>query len=359
MLAALSLARRGLGRVWPNPAVGCVIVRDGRVVGRGWTQTGGRPHAETEALVRAGSQARSATVYVSLEPCCHHGRTPPCTDALIAAGVGRVVAAIKDPDPRVDGAGLAALEKAGIATEVGLCADEARALNQGFFLRLAAGRPMVTLKTATTLDGRIATHRGESRWITGDLSRARAHLLRASHDAVMVGVGTAIADDPVLTCRLPGLSKHSPVRIVVDPRLRLPLTSRLVAGAREAPTWILTLGESERERRAAFVECGVEVLDVPGGPEHVMDLTAALRLLGRRGLNHVLVEGGAQLAGSLMRAKLVDRIVWFRAPRMMGGDGVPAAAAFGVDALADTAGFVRVTVGPVGDDVVEIYARRD
>lgn len=359
MLAALSLARRGLGRVWPNPAVGCVIVRDGRVVGRGWTQSGGRPHAETEALARAGSQAQGATVYVSLEPCCHHGHTPPCTDALIAAGVGRVVAAIKDPDPRVDGAGFAALEQAGVAIEVGLCADDAQELNRGFFLRLSADRPMVTLKMATTLDGRIATHRGESRWITGDLARARSHLLRASHDAIMVGVGTAIADDPVLTCRLPGLTERSPVRIVVDPRLRLPLTSRLVATARDAPTWILALGESDRSRRSAFVDCGVEVLDVSGGPEHLMDLTVALRLLGERGLNHVLVEGGAQLSGSLLRAKLVDRLIWFRAPTVMGGDGVPAAVAFGVDALADAANFVPLAVTPVGNDVMEIYARRD
>src|SRR5579862_7078692 len=213
MRGALSLARRGLGNTWPNPAVGCVLVREGRVVGRGWTQPGGRPHAETEALARAGRAARGATAYVTLEPCCHHGRTPPCADALIAAGLSRVVAAIEDPDPRVAGGGLARLRAAGLDVESGLCAAEAAEINAGFLSRLRLGRPLVTLKLATSLDGRIATASGESRWITGGPARERAHLLRATHDAILVGTDTVIADNPELTCRLPGLAGHSPVRV--------------------------------------------------------------------------------------------------------------------------------------------------
>ena len=232
---AIRLAMNGRGAVEPNPMVGCVIVKDGRVVGRGWTQPGGRPHAETEALRRAGAAATGATAYVSLEPCSHHGRTPPCAEALIAAGIARVVAAGEDPDPRVSGSGLARLRQAGIAIETGLCAEEAAELNAGFLCRVTKGRPLVTLKLATSLDGRIATATGQSRWITGPAARERAHLLRATHDAVLVGTGTALADDPLLTCRLPGLEHRSPVRIALDRTLRLPATLRLFAGARETP----------------------------------------------------------------------------------------------------------------------------
>src|SRR5689334_20006331 len=213
MRAALALARRGLGTVWPNPAVGCVIVSDGRVVGRGWTQPGGRPHGETEALRRAGEAARRATAYVSLEPCCHWGKTPPCVDALIAAGVRRVVVALEDPDPRVAGRGIARLRDAGVEVETGVCTEEAAEINAGFFCRLRLGRPLVTLKLATSLDGRIATRSGESQWITGPPARERSHLLRATHDAILVGTETVIADDPQLTCRLPGLADRSPVRV--------------------------------------------------------------------------------------------------------------------------------------------------
>src|SRR5579872_5958594 len=239
MKTALALARRGLGLVWPNPSVGCVIVMEGRVIGRGWTRPGGRPHGETEALSQAGEAARGATAYVSLEPCCHWGKTPPCTDALVAAGITRVVVPIEDPDPRVQGQGVARLKAAGIKVDVGLCAAEAAEVNAGFFLRMKEGRPLLTLKLATSRDGRIATRGQESQWITGPLSRARAHLLRATHDAVMVGSNTVLVDDPLLTCRLPGLEERSPVRIVVDGRLRVPLTARVVAEARRAPTWFM------------------------------------------------------------------------------------------------------------------------
>src|SRR5712691_553149 len=241
MRAALALARRGLGNVWPNPAVGCVIARNSKVVGRGWTQPGGRPHAETEALARAGGAAQGATAYVTLEPCSHWGRTPPCADALIAAAVGRVVVAIEDSDPRVAGGGLARLRAAGIAVETGLGAADAAEINAGFLQRVRLGRPLVTLKLATSLDGRIATAAGESRWITGPAARDHAHLLRATHDAILVGTGTVLADDPQLTCRLPGLAGCSPVRVVLDRQLRIPPGADIIAEARQVPTWLVTL----------------------------------------------------------------------------------------------------------------------
>ena len=357
MKAALTLARRGLGMVWPNPTVGCVIVRDGHVIARGWTQQGGRPHGETEALARAGAAARGATAYVSLEPCCHWGKTPPCTDALIGAGIARVLVPIEDPDPRVSGRGIARLREAGIAVETGLCAAAAAELNAGFFLRLATGRPLTTLKLATTLDGQLATSTGESRWITGERARDRAHLLRASHDAVMIGSNTVLSDDPLLTCRLPGLDDWSPVRVVVDSRLRVPLTARVVAEARRVPTWFITLRHGDAARREAFRSCGVELIEVPATPDHTVDMAAAFQELGRRGLTRVLVEGGATLAAVLLRAVLVDRLAWFHAPSLIGGDGIPAVAPLGITNLEDAPRFERLSLEPVGDDVLEILRK--
>jgi diaminohydroxyphosphoribosylaminopyrimidine deaminase/5-amino-6-(5-phosphoribosylamino)uracil reductase len=357
MQLALTLGRRGQGRTWPNPAVGAVVVKDGVVVGRGWTQPGGRPHGETEALARAGDAARGATAYVSLEPCCHWGKTPPCTDALIAAGVARVVVPIEDPDPRVSGEGIARLRAGGIVVETGICAAEATELNAGFLLRMREGRPLVTLKLATTLDGRLATHSGESRWITGQLARDRAHALRASNDAVMVGSNTAIIDDPLLTCRLPGLAHRSPVRVIVDSRLRLPLTARVVAEARQVPTWIVTLRDGDALRQEAFRDCGVELVEVGADGAAGISMTEAMQALGARGLTRILVEGGAMLAASLLRAGLIDRLAWFRAPRVIGGDGVPAVAAFGVEQLVASPGFERVALQEIGEDVLETYRR--
>ncbi|MBF0168366.1 MAG: bifunctional diaminohydroxyphosphoribosylaminopyrimidine deaminase/5-amino-6-(5-phosphoribosylamino)uracil reductase RibD [Alphaproteobacteria bacterium] len=357
MRAALGLARRALGRVWPNPAVGCVLVKDKRVVGRGWTQPGGRPHAETEALAFAGAEAEGATAYVTLEPCSHHGKTPPCALALIEAGIRRVVVALEDPDPRVSGRGLDLLEKAGIKVDVGLLEDEAGTLNAGFFSRVQKHRPLVTLKLATTLDGRIATHGGESRWITGSQARQAAHLLRASHDAVMVGAGTALADDPLLTCRLPGLEQASPVRIVMDGRLRTPLTSALVKSARSHPFWLITLEQGPKPRHKVFEEAGVRLIDVPPDEGGSPDLKAAFRKLGDAGLTRVLVEGGAHLAAALLRTDLVDRLVWFHAPGIMGSDGIAALAAFGVDRLDAMPRFKRLGVRALGDDIEEVYER--
>ncbi|MFC5315929.1 bifunctional diaminohydroxyphosphoribosylaminopyrimidine deaminase/5-amino-6-(5-phosphoribosylamino)uracil reductase RibD [Azospirillum rugosum] len=358
MRAALALASRGLGNTWPNPAVGCVIVRDGVVVGRGWTQPGGRPHAETEALARAGEAARGATAYVTLEPCNHYGKTPPCALALVEAGVARVVVACGDPDPRVAGGGLERLRAAGIAVTTGVLEDEAWALNEGFFRRIQDDRPLYTLKAATTLDGRIATHNGVSQWITGPTARAWGHRLRATHDAIMVGIRTALADDPELTCRLPGLTHRSPVRIVVDSRLRLPLTGKLAASARAVPTWVIAREDVDGPRLAAFDDCGLSVIRVPADSAGLPDLVKASAALAGRGLTRVLVEGGATLSASLLRAGLVDRLEWFRAASVMGGDGLPAVHGFGVDSLDRMALFRRVAVRRAGDDLEESYVRR-
>ena len=355
MGAALALARRGVGNCWPNPAVGCVVVRDGRVVGRAVTAPGGRPHAEPLALAMAGAAARGATAYVTLEPCCHHGRTPPCTEALIEAGVARVVVATQDCDPRVNGQGIARLRAAGIAVEVGVLGAEAEDVNAGFFTRIRVGRPLVTLKLAATLDGRIATHGGESQWITGEAARRAAHALRGRNDAVMVGVGTVLTDNPDLTCRIAGFRPTPLVRVVADSHLRTRLTQRLVATARETPTWMLTRPDADAERRRALTAAGVQVLPVApadAGAGLGVDLATGLRALAARGITRLLVEGGAQLAAALLRADLVDRVAWFHAPTIMGADGWPAAQAFGVASLAAMPRFVREAARPVGADVL-------
>ncbi len=354
MAAALVLARRGLGQVAPNPAVGCILVHDDRVVGRGWTQPGGRPHAETEALRRAGDHARGATAYVTLEPCAHHGRTGPCAAALAAAGVARVVVATVDPDPRVSGRGLARLAAAGVATTLGVLEAEAQALNAGFFERLG-GRPMVTLKLATSLDGRIATQHGDSQWITGPAARARAHLLRADHDAILVGVGTAIADDPSLTCRLPGLQGRSPIRVVADGRLRLPLTHQLVRTAGTVPTIMLAIQGTDPDRVAAFAAAGATVLAVAADAAGHPAPRPALAALAARGVTRLLVEGGGRIAASLLGAGLVDRLIWFRGALVIGGEGRPAVAALGLDRLAEARRFQLEGVARLGDDLVESY----
>ncbi len=305
----------------------------------------------------AGQAARGATVYVTLEPCAHHGKTPPCAEALIKAGIARVVVAVSDPDERVAGKGVEMLTAAGIKVVEGMLEDEAAEINAGFFLRVTEGRPLVTLKLASTLDGRIATHSGESKWITGEGARAAAHMLRAETDVIMVGSGTALHDDPDLTCRLGGLAERSPVRVVVDGRLRLPLTSRLVSSANDIPTWVITLENNDSSRRAAFEEAGIDLIEVSAGADGAIDLELALGALGDSGVTRVLVEGGAHLAAALLRADLVDRLVWFRAPRMMGGDGLAAAVAFGVDHLAQTPRFERMDHRPVGEDLMETYIR--
>ena len=356
MRAALTLAARGLGRVAPNPTVGCIIVKDGRVVGRGWTQPGGRPHAETEALKQAGEAAAGATVYVTLEPCAHHGRTPPCAEALVAAGVARVVAALEDPDTRVAGRGMEILRHAGIATEIGLCRTQAERLNAGFLKRVIKGQPLVVLKLATSLDGKIATHSGHSQWITGPLARRRAHLLRSRADAILVGSGTAVFDNPRLDVRLPGLEDRSPLRVVVDGRLRLPLTHDLVARAGEVPTLLVTHDGNPRERLWAYEDSGVEVVQVETDADGHVSLDATLSYLGGRGITRLLVEGGGHLAASLLRAGLVDRLAWFQAPVVIGGDGVAAVSGFGVDRLDEAPKFLQSAMTQLGRDRIDIFS---
>ncbi|WP_235907562.1 bifunctional diaminohydroxyphosphoribosylaminopyrimidine deaminase/5-amino-6-(5-phosphoribosylamino)uracil reductase RibD [Siccirubricoccus phaeus] len=358
MRAALAVARRGLGNTWPNPAVGCVLVKDGQVVGRGWTQPGGRPHAETQALDRAGEAARGATAYVTLEPCSHWGRTPPCCDALIRAGVRRVVVAAGDPDPRVDGRGLARLREAGVIVELGLGRAEAEALNAGFARRITRGLPLVTLKLATTLDGRIATATGESQWITGPEARRAAHAIRARHDAILVGSGTVLADDPELTCRIPGMSRVKLARVVADSRLRTPLGAKLVTTARLVPTWIATRTGQKPAALAPYQEAGVEILPVRR-ERRGLDLAALLGALAQRGITRVMAEGGAGLAAALLRARLVQRLAWFHAPGIMGGDGLPAVQPLPLDLLSAMPRFRRISSRPVGADWLSEYVSEE
>ena len=358
MRTALRLAQRGLGNVWPNPAVGCILVRDGVVVGRGWTQPGGRPHAETEALRRAAGRARGATAYVSLEPCAHEGATPPCADALVAAGISRAVVALKDPDARVDGRGLDRLRRAGIAVDTPLLADEAQDLNLGFFLRNTERRPLFTLKLASSLDGRIATSTGNSRWITGEAARAVAHGLRASHDAILIGSNTAIADAPSLTCRLPGMARRSPVRIIADGRLRLPTESPLVKTANETATWVLTSPAADRQRCRLLQERGIRIIEVSAGPDGGLSPPAMALALGDLRLTRVLIEGGGRLAAAFLAEQLIDRMVWMRAPMLIGGDGLAAVAGLGVDALGEAPAFECTDVRRLAPDVLANYVRR-
>ena len=354
MRAALALARRNLGSTWPNPSVGCVVVRDGRVVGRGVTAPGGRPHAEVLALAMAGEAARGATAYVTLEPCSHNGLTPPCADALIAAGLARVVVACGDPDTRVSGRGLARLRMAEIVVTEGVLALEAEALQRGFLTRVRLGRPMVTLKLASTLDGRIATATGESQWITGPEARRTAHALRGTHDAVMAGIGTVRADNPALTCRIPGFRTRPLVRVVVDTNLSIDPAAQLLITAAESPTWVLHREGAETARLDGIP--GLHLVAVPGGDRRV-DLPAALSSLGTAGLTRVLVEGGAALAAGLLQAGLVDRVAWFHAPGLMGGDGLAAVQAFGVNGLADMPRFRRAGMQVSGPDMLTTFER--
>lgn len=316
MAGALRLARRGLYTAHPNPRVGCVLVRDGRVVGEGWHRRTGEAHAEVNALEAAGEAARGSTAYVTLEPCSHHGRTPPCVDALIRAGVRRVVAAMRDPNPKVDGNGLDRLRAAGIEAGAGLMAAQAAALNEGFVSRVARGRPFVRLKLAASLDGRTAMASGESRWISGDASRADVQRLRAAAGAVLTGAGTVAADDPLLTVREPSLDTggRQPLRAVLDSGLRVPPSAALLGAPGNTVIYCLDDGG-----RAALEAAGAEVVRL-GGRDGRTDPAAALADLAGRGINDVLVESGPTLAGSLLDAGLVDELVIYLAPHIMGSE---------------------------------------
>lgn len=359
MRMALRLAERGLGRVAPNPAVGCLLVNEGRIVGRGWTQPGGRPHAEPMALAQAGPLASGATAYVTLEPCAHHGNTPPCAEALIEAGVARVVAALEDPDKRVNGKGIALLREAGVEVMENVCANEAIYLNAGFILTRTQSRPLVTLKMATSLDGRIATTTGDSKWITGRISRRYSHMLRAQNDAIMIGVGTALVDDPELTCRIHGLEQYSPVRIIADSRLRLPLTSKLVKTAKSAPLWILTIPGNDRDRQQAFEDLGVRIIEVPAEASGLPDMRIGLKEFAAQGITRILAEGGSHLLATLIKDELADRLMWFRANKIIGGDGIPALQSIGLKHLDDAPEIRLLEERRLGEDLLESYFLRN
>jgi len=325
MQLALTLGRRGQGRTWPNPAVGAVAVKDGIVVGRGWTQPGGRPHAEPVALTHAGEAARGATLYVTLEPCSHVGKSPPCADAIIAAGIARVVSAIEDPNPEVAGQGHARLRAAGIAVDIGLGAAEAAHDHAGHFRRVRDKRPHVILKLAVSADDKIAAAGHRPVAISGEAAKARVHLLRAQCDAILVGIGTALADDPLLTCRLPGMEARSPVRVVLDPRLRIQGTSRLVQSARETPLWVVASELAEAPAAMKLGAAGAQVIRLaPSKTSLGLDLAAVLHALADKGITRLLVEGGARVASSFVAAGLVDEVWLLRGPDPIGADGVAA-----------------------------------
>jgi diaminohydroxyphosphoribosylaminopyrimidine deaminase/5-amino-6-(5-phosphoribosylamino)uracil reductase len=360
MALALTLGRRGLGNVWPNPAVGAIVVgrgHDGPVVlGRGWTQPGGRPHAETEALGHAGTAARGATLYVTLEPCSHHGKTPPCADAIIAAGVARVVCALEDANPEVGGRGLARLREAGILVDVGICAADARRAHAGHLRRMRDGRPHVMLKLALSADEKVGLAGRRPAAITGEAARERVHRLRAASDAILIGIGTALADDPLLTCRLPGLARHSPVRVVLDGNLRLPVLSRLVQSADETPVWVFAGSTAPVAGESALRAAGVEVLRVARADER-LDLPQVLQALAARGITRLMVEGGSTTAAAFVAADLVDEAVLFRGPPIIGPGGIDALAGMSLTTLTQSPRLVLRGAEPVGLDVVESYER--
>ena len=357
MAAALRLGRRNFGLTAPNPCVAALIVRDGVVAGRGVTAPGGRPHAEPLAIAEAGEAARGATMYVTLEPCSHHGQTPPCAEAIVAAGLGRVVCALEDPDKRVAGRGLALLRAAGIAVEVGVGAEQARRDHRGHILRVTAGRPMAALKLALTADGYAAGDEHDPRLaITGEASNNAVQVMRSLHDAIMVGLGTARDDDPLLTVRLPGVTQK-PLRVVLDAALRLPLNSRLVATAGEFPTLVIATAAAPAEREAALAAKGVETARVAADPQGGVDLAAALEALAARGVTRVFSEGGPRVAARLIGLGLADEVALFSAVKPLGRPGRAGLDPAGWAALADPKRYRPLTAETYGTDVLRRWER--
>ena len=359
MQLALTLGRRGQGRTWPNPAVGAVVVKDGVIVGRGWTQPGGRPHAEPVALARAGEAARGATLYVTLEPCSHVGKSPPCADAIIAAGIARVVSAIEDPNPEVAGQGHARLRAAGITVDIGLGAMEAAHDHAGHFRRIRYKRPQVILKLAVSSDDKIGAAGRKPIAISGEAAKARVHLLRAQCDAILVGIGTVRADDPLLTCRLPGMEARSPVRVVLDRALRISGTSRLVHSARTTPLWVMTSGLSDAPAAMKLEAAGAQVVRVPttSTPPPGLDLLGVLHALAERGITRLLVEGGARVASSFVAAGLIDEVWLLRGPDPIGADGIAALDALPLSAITGSPTFKVRASETLQNDTLTIYER--
>lgn len=356
MRYALRVGRRGQGQAWPNPAVGCVLVRDGRVIALGHTAQGGRPHAERAALDMAGPLAKGTTAYVTLEPCAHHGQTPPCAQGLINAGITRVVIATQDPDSRVNGQGVQMLQTAGIEVVTGTLEDEARRDLSGFFQKITMGRPSVTLKLATSLDGRIATASGESQWITGAQARKEVHHLRLCHDAVMVGAGTARADDPQLTVRGMG-NIPQPVRVVLSRKLDLPFPSALAQSMDQAALWLMHGREAGDEMRAQWQEVGAKCIEC-AAPNGRLDVLGVLKQLGNEGLTSVFCEGGGTLAASLLGEDLVDDLIVYHGPITLGAEGWPAVGALGLETLAEAPRFALVDHKAIGADTVSYWRRQ-
>jgi diaminohydroxyphosphoribosylaminopyrimidine deaminase/5-amino-6-(5-phosphoribosylamino)uracil reductase len=357
MQLALALGRRGQGRTWPNPAVGAVVVKDGVIVGRGWTQPGGRPHAEPEALGRAGESARGATLYVTLEPCSHLGKSPSCADVVIAAGIARVVSAVEDPNPEVAGKGHARLRAAGIAVDIGLCGAEAAHDHAGHFRRISDKRPHVILKLAVSTDDKIGAAGGKPAAITGDVAKSHVHLLRAQCDAILVGIGTVRADDPLLTCRLPGMEVRSPVRVVLDRALRLSGASRLVHSARRTPLWVVTSELAEASAATKLGAAGAQVIRVRPSTGSGLDLAAVLHALADWGITRLMVEGGAKVASSFVSAGLVDEIWLLRGSQAIGADGIAALDALPLTAITQSPRFSARASENLGSDTLTIYGR--
>jgi diaminohydroxyphosphoribosylaminopyrimidine deaminase/5-amino-6-(5-phosphoribosylamino)uracil reductase len=356
MRLALALGRRNLGRTWPNPAVGAVVVKDGIIVGRGWTQPGGRPHAETQALKRAGKLAEGATMYVSLEPCSHKGKTPPCADAIIRAGVARVVSAMQDPNPEVAGGGHAKLAAKGIQVDVGLDANEALRIHAGHVKRIAADRPLVVLKLAVSADDKVAAAGRRPVAISGEEARERVFLMRAHSDAIMVGIGTILADNPALTVRLPGMFELSPVRVVLDSQLRLPLASHVVATVRETPTWVFGGHTASPIAEEILTERGVKVFRV-GTRDGRLDLAEVLKILGGEGITRVMVEGGPTVAASLVKNDLIDQAVLLRSDKPIGPDGIDPLADMPFRMLTHSVDLAMCGSEQVGPDRIEYFER--
>lgn len=353
MRVAFGIARRGLGNVAPNPAVGCVLVRGDIIVGRGWTQPCGRPHAETEAIHQAGPDARGATAYVTLEPCAHFGKTQPCADALVAAGVRRVVIAVTDPDARVSGRGISILKAAGIQVITSVLEQEARTANTGFFSRLEKGRPSFCLKTASTLDGKIALANGDSKWITGERARSFGHLLRAEHDGILVGANTVIADNPSLNCRIPGLEHKTPRRIVLDSTLRIPSNAKVFEPQRdEAPVIIVTEFGADTRR---YDPDKIDIIEVQ--TPHKLDQVASA--LGKKGINTVLVEGGSQVAASFLSADLIDIIYVFTAGKIIGNNGLGSVGDLNLASLPNAPHFTPTGIRRLGPDMLATYRKAE
>lgn len=354
MALALSLGRRGLGKTWPNPAVGAVIVKNGVIVGRGWTQAGGRPHAEVEALKQARRAAHGATLYATLEPCSHTGKSPPCADAIIKAGIKRVVSAIEDPNPEVAGQGHARLRGKGIAVDIGLGADAARRAHAGHITRIQKSRPHVTLKLALSADNKVGLAGRKPVQLTGEAARERVFMMRAQSDAILVGIGTVLSDNPALTCRLPGMMERSPLRVVLDSKLRIPLSVAVMSTVRDTPTWIFTSQKASPIAEDILLQKGAKVFRVDEQNGR-LDLDAVLKTLSEQGITRLMVEGGPTVAASLVAADLVDEAVLLRADKIVGEGGIGPLEGMPLSKL--TQGMVSRGVDHIGADTLETFER--